>query len=237
MKSILMYIIALTLLISLSACQLNNREQTNDNATKQTQDIDEISGKLINGLRHIDIGELSLANDMKIYRGETLKISISDSDETSLVVVSDREVVDVSDDSSTDTVVKVKMSELGDFTMKITQGDKSITRTISVIEYEKESIYKNLSAKEFEAAMDGDYLLLDVREQYEYDAGHIADATLIPLGELADRLGEIEQYKDKPVLVYCKSGNRSVAGSQILINSGFNIIYNLDGGYGAWTRR
>ena len=64
-------------------------------------------------------------------------------------------------------------------------------------------------------------LLLDVRTQEEYDQDNIEGATLIPVAELEARLKEIEQYKDKPILVYCRSGNRSMTASQILIENGF----------------
>jgi rhodanese-related sulfurtransferase len=89
--------------------------------------------------------------------------------------------------------------------------------------------------EEFEAAMEGEYLLLDVRTQAEYDEGHINDPTLIPVTELESRLDEISEYKDKPVLVYCRSGNRSVTASNILIENGFSEVHNLLGGIGAWN--
>ncbi len=93
----------------------------------------------------------------------------------------------------------------------------------------------NDTPEEFEAAMEGEYLLLDVRTQGEYDAGHIYDPTLIPVDELGSRISEIEDYKDKPVLVYCRSGNRSTTASNILISNGFTQVHNLLGGIGAWN--
>ncbi len=93
----------------------------------------------------------------------------------------------------------------------------------------------NDTPEEFEASMQGEYLLLDVRTQAEYDEGHINDPTLIPVTELESRLDEISEYKDKPVLVYCRSGNRSVTASNILIDNGFSEVHNLLGGIGAWN--
>ena len=58
---------------------------------------------------------------------------------------------------------------------------------------------------------------------------------MIPVGELESRLGEISDYKDKPVLVYCRSGNRSVTASNVLIDNGFTEVHNLLGGIGAWN--
>lgn len=91
--------------------------------------------------------------------------------------------------------------------------------------------------QQFEANMTGDYLLLDVRTPEEFDQGFIQGAVLIPVTELGQRLDEIEQYKDKPVLVYCRSGNRSVTASEILIDNGFTEVHNLLTGYNGWVTR
>ena len=91
--------------------------------------------------------------------------------------------------------------------------------------------YQNVSSETFDAMMDEEHLLLDVRTQEEYDAGHIADAVLIPVDELSDRMSEIEVDQDTPILVYCRSGNRSAVASDLLVNAGFNQVYNLLGGY------
>ena len=95
----------------------------------------------------------------------------------------------------------------------------------------------NDTPQEFEANMTGDYLLLDVRTPEEFNQGFIEGAVLIPVTELGQRLDEIEQYKDKPVLVYCRSGNRSVTASEILIDNGFTEVHNLLTGYNGWVTR
>jgi rhodanese-related sulfurtransferase len=73
---------------------------------------------------------------------------------------------------------------------------------------------------------------LDVREQSEYDAGHIPGITLIPTGQVANRLGEIP--KDKPVIVTCRSGNRSAQVTKLLREQGFTNVHNMEGGIVAW---
>ncbi|MDH5523395.1 MAG: rhodanese-like domain-containing protein [Desulfobulbaceae bacterium] len=80
-----------------------------------------------------------------------------------------------------------------------------------------------------------DYQLLDVRQPKEYEAGHLAGAVLVPLKELPGRLGELD--KEKPVIVYCASGNRSKAAAQLLIGKDFRAVYNLAGGIKAWDGR
>ena len=79
-------------------------------------------------------------------------------------------------------------------------------------------------------------VVLDVREQSEYDAGHVLNAKLIPLGKLKERLGELEKFKDQPIVVVCRSGNRSGTACSLLGKQGFAQAYNLAGGVQAWQK-
>ncbi len=79
-------------------------------------------------------------------------------------------------------------------------------------------------------------LVVDVREQSEYDQGHLLDAKLIPLGKLAERAGELEKYRDRPVVVVCRSGHRSGIACVQLGKLGFSDVYNLTGGVLAWQK-
>lgn len=76
--------------------------------------------------------------------------------------------------------------------------------------------------------------VLDVREQGEYDSGHLLNAKLIPLGKLKARIGELDKYRDKTVVVVCRSGNRSGTATAILTKAGFTDAYNMAGGVMAW---
>ncbi len=77
-----------------------------------------------------------------------------------------------------------------------------------------------------------DVIILDVRSQSEYDSAHIDGATLIPKSELEDRIGELD--KGKKIIVYCRSGVRSLEASVTLTKYGFQNIYNMLGGINAW---
>ena len=79
-------------------------------------------------------------------------------------------------------------------------------------------------------------LVLDVRESAEYEAGHLPRARHIPLGELDARVAEIAKFKDKPVVITCRSGARSGSACRKLRNAGFSSVYNLKGGLGAWQQ-
>lgn len=76
------------------------------------------------------------------------------------------------------------------------------------------------------------FALVDVRQPAEYAEFHLPGARLVPLPELADRLSELP--RDKPVMVYCRSGNRSSAAARLLAGQGFANIRNLLGGVSAW---
>lgn len=103
---------------------------------------------------------------------------------------------------------------------------------------QKTSLLQTVSAEEFSNAMrdNADHLLLDVRTQEEYDTSHLIDSTLIAVQELSSRVHEIVEWKDKPVFVYCRTGNRSLTASKILRDAGFTNIYNLEGGITSWIQ-
>lgn len=80
-----------------------------------------------------------------------------------------------------------------------------------------------------------DAVVLDVREASEWSAGHIPNARHIALGRLQSHLSELEKFKDKPIIVCCASGNRSSSACGTLKRAGFERVYNLEGGIGAWS--
>lgn len=88
-------------------------------------------------------------------------------------------------------------------------------------------------AKEFlQKNAEGTYVLLDVRQPFEYEEAHLPGARLIPLPRLADSLAEIDPRK--PVLVYCAVGGRSRIAAQLLTHQGFTNVFHLEGGIQAW---
>lgn len=79
-------------------------------------------------------------------------------------------------------------------------------------------------------------LVLDVREDAEFKSGHVINAKLLPLGKLGERVGELEKYRSKPVVVVCRSGARSANACAFLGKQGFAEVYNLAGGMIAWQK-
>ena len=80
-----------------------------------------------------------------------------------------------------------------------------------------------------------DALVLDVRETHEWSNGHIPNARHVALGHLGTHMSEIEKFKERPVIVCCASGNRSSSACGTLRKAGFQRVFNLNGGIGAWT--
>ena len=77
--------------------------------------------------------------------------------------------------------------------------------------------------------------LLDVREPWEYQEGHVPGAQLIPLGELERRVNEVP--RDRPILAICHSGQRSLTAAGYLQELGYTSVSNVDGGTAAWIER
>ena len=84
--------------------------------------------------------------------------------------------------------------------------------------------------------MNEDALILDVREDNEWAVGHIPNAKHIRLGQLSDQLSQLEKFKDQPIVVYCRSGNRSGRACALLKKAGFANANNLAGGITAWEQ-
>ena len=89
-----------------------------------------------------------------------------------------------------------------------------------------------ISVADAVAMRDDGAFVLDVREPSEFAAGHISGATLIPLGELATRVGEVP--RDRSVIVVCRTGHRAAQGRDILIGAGFYAVSSMTGGMTEW---
>jgi rhodanese-related sulfurtransferase len=77
-------------------------------------------------------------------------------------------------------------------------------------------------------------LILDVRENKEYDDGHIINSVHIPLSNLKTQISDLEKHKAKKVIVTCRTGHRSSQACANLKKEGFEQVFNLSGGVMAW---
>ena len=98
-------------------------------------------------------------------------------------------------------------------------------------ENDREAVYMNITAEEAKAIMDSEkgYIILDVREQDEYAAGHIPGAILIPYTQIEEKADEMLPDKDQLILVYCRSGRRSKIAAEALVELGYTNILEFGG--------
>jgi adenylyltransferase/sulfurtransferase len=96
---------------------------------------------------------------------------------------------------------------------------------------------KEITVKELKAKKDRnkDYFLLDVREDWEYMISNI-DGVHIPLGDLPNRIVELDEHKNSQIIVMCRAGGRSAKAVELLEANGFKDVTNLKGGITAWGK-
>ena len=102
---------------------------------------------------------------------------------------------------------------------------------ILVSEKGEKAMYEQITAEEAKRIMDSedDIIILDVREQDEYDSGHISGAILLPYTEIENKAEEMLPDKDKQILVYCRSGRRSKIAAESLAKLGYTNVKEFGG--------
>ena len=94
---------------------------------------------------------------------------------------------------------------------------------------------KDLTPKQFkDYLLDDEVILVDVREQWEFDICQIKGAILIPMGEIAISYENLD--KDSKIALYCHSGVRSMHVAHFILSKGFDSVANLQGGIDAWAQ-
>ena len=82
-----------------------------------------------------------------------------------------------------------------------------------------------------------DFFFLDCREQSEFDVARIDGATLIPLGQMRERVAELESHRDRRIIVHCHHGGRSLRVTNYLREQGFKKTQNMAGGIDVWSQQ
>lgn len=120
--------------------------------------------------------------------------------------------------------------------MKLKLGKSLLASALLAVAAAASAALPAVDVKQVSARQSSGALLIDVREADEYAQGHVPGSTLIPLGQLAQRLQEIARYKDKPVVLICHSGRRSAQALKLLEGAGFSAAANVEGGMIAWQQ-
>ena len=198
-------------------------------------------GDIVDGVRVIRRSTQAALDTLYVYRGETVKLVIEDIGFPYAIHIP---AYGISQDAvvGQDLTVTFKAKKIGVFPVfcngDCPTGDGAQYGRIVVMPFESSghAAYTELSAeKARDMIRTADPLILDVRTPAEYYNGHLEGAKLIPVQQLAARLSELRDHKDRDVLLYCRSGNRSTVAAEILIRDGFQRLFNLRHGIIEWT--
>jgi rhodanese-related sulfurtransferase len=96
--------------------------------------------------------------------------------------------------------------------------------------------FNNIDPQQAQAMFRQGAPILDVREPHEYAEAHAPGSLLVPLGQLASRANEFRAFENKPIILICRSGQRSSAAAEMLAQQGFKVVYNVQGGIIAWDK-
>ncbi|MGM0444667.1 MAG: rhodanese-like domain-containing protein [Fibrobacterota bacterium] len=192
-------------------------------------------------MRRISFPKGVLPADVSVYRGDSVEI-IFEGDTASFVI--SIPAVDLKVKSSSGRAVAAfKARSTGVYTLfcsgRCTERDGDSRMNIVVMQYRgiPGSRYEEVDSDIFAQLMEKDSaLVLDVRTANEVARGRIPGAVHIPLSQLDERYTEIDTHMSAPVLVYCRSGNRSTVASKILVDKGFTRVYNLKPGIVGWRQ-
>ena len=244
--------VLLTLLLVFVSCSENSENSKQSNSEGRA--IDRYSdmgkeepaitpdGEIIDGVRIIRLSTVSPPRKIYVYRGETVRLILEKMNFPYSIRMPEFGISEAVERGK-DFEVKFKAQKTGVFPILCNghcpDGDGSRFGQIVVMQYRAsgDAEFTEIGVDEaVELIRESNPLILDVRTPDEYSSGHIKDAKLIPLHQLESRLSEIDNPKENPVLVYCRSGNRSTVASEILIRHGFKRLYNLRSGVIGWQR-
>jgi rhodanese-related sulfurtransferase len=236
------FLLGVSCLCQVSVAAENKQSRVISNEKKADTMNTKPDGELVNGVRVIQFNIASLKREIYINRGEEVKlvfVGIKDSNKISIPDLS-LEVTKMPAAGAPCTL-EFKADKLGTFPVNL----KGVTQTetgnqiasILIREFEHKSdvtVFKSITQTDASKMIKDGAFILDVRTPKEYEQEHLKDAVLIPVQQLAERIGEISMYKDSSVVVYCRAGNRSITGSEILINNGFKKVFNMNKGIMGW---
>ena len=189
-----------------------------------------VDGRLEDGLRVLTFAPAADGGRLVVYRGDYVRPETEDGAPFTLEIP--ELDVRMSVPAPEGTKPYFKVPEPGVYAWRI--GDAR--GELEALEF-RDARYREVSAAEaadYVAAVDP--LVLDVRTPREYEAGHLEGAVLIPVQTLAQRLDELSGREREPVLVYCRTGNRSTVAAKMLIDAGFERVVNMRRGIVEWQR-
>jgi rhodanese-related sulfurtransferase len=190
------------------------------------------SGTVVNGYRILDVQQAQGVVDLKAYRGDYIKFKFDPSVQEPMLSIPELAIQQRLTSKPAEAPY-FKMKTPGTFAFSLGNVDGNLT----VINYRQAS-YREVSSKQAAELIKNEQpIIIDVRTPHEYKRGHLHNSILIPVQELQTRYKELGTDKDREILIYCATGNRSTVASKILIDSGFKHIVNMRGGIYDWHKK
>lgn len=120
----------------------------------------------------------------------------------------------------------------------MTQPIRAISSAETLVAAAKQQITEVDVARSKQLIKEGNIVVVDIREESEYAAGHLDGALFIPRGILEFKINSVPELTDKSkaVLLYCRSGNRSALAAQVMLGMGYKTVLSMAGGYEAWKK-
>jgi len=191
-----------------------------------------VSGRIVDGFRVLPISDGEAHLQWTVNRGDYIKIAWPPSGGQTLLKIPGLGIEQpLTGDKGSDPYFKMKQTGRFEFTL----GDRA--GILQVVDF------RTTNYREVTAAQAADFnarqkpFILDVRTPAEFKRGHLPHAVLIPVQELQRRIAELSAYRQKDILVYCATGNRSTVASKILLDQGFTRITNMRYGIVDWHQR
>lgn len=179
----------------------------------------------------------AIEEDTSIYEGRVMEMYAYNSFLIRIIDSSDKVILNIDDD------VSFTLSSRKDFYIgnNVTFEFKTTDFSEEILEISPYKIHENIAVtytvitpSKGKEMMDSQVVIIvDVREQYEYDDGHIKNAQLIPVGTIKQQAPNLLIDKNANIIVYCKSGNRSKMAAEILVKLGYTNIFEM-GGINSW---
>ncbi len=191
-----------------------------------------ISGRLEGGYRILTVPPAGTPMAFTVYRGDYVKFEIPPTDGEALLVVPALGIEQrVSGRIEADRHVTMRRTGVLPFKLNERPG------TITIVDFKRPNYRELTAVQAADTIARFEPLILDVRTPREYQAGHLPGARLLPVQLLQANIEQLAAYRDREILIYCATGNRSTVAAKILMDNGFKQIANLRHGIADWRRR